>query len=320
MIVFVFNKRFRIDLFTSNFECSPALLAEDLRQVERQAPEWIPDESELEADREFDDPLEEMHDWLLQPFMPIFHECTPLDPGHDYTLEDCFFAEELHYTVQVVQGNLVPVYLSCTKNVRNYLIGACLPSSLDYSIFPVYHPRDVQVPISASSAALPTIPTKGFIRGQTHPSFFKIVYAGDKGIITREVLTYSKIRMAQFEPPILTSQLEGLVQDENGYVMGLLLSYIDCDGATLYGVNGRDPKFSDLRQKWVDQIAQTLEKLHSHKIVWGDAKSADVLIDANEDAYLIDFGGGYTKGWVEKEKSDSIDGDLQGLDIKRRHF
>jgi hypothetical protein len=190
--VFVSNKRFKIDLFTSNFECSPVLLAEYLRHVERQVPEWIPGGSEIEADGDFEDPLDEMHDWILQPFLPIFHEITPLDRSQTYTIADCPFAEELHYTVQVVRGNLVPVYLSSTKNVKHHFIGAVLPSSVDYSIFPVCHPRDVQVPISASSAALPGIPREVFIHGQLHPSFFKIVYGGDIGITTREVLTYSK--------------------------------------------------------------------------------------------------------------------------------
>ncbi|CDM34543.1 unnamed protein product [Penicillium roqueforti FM164] len=53
----------------------------------------------------------------------------------------------------------------------------------------------------------------------------------------------------------------------------------------------------------------------------GDVKAANILIDINEDVYLIDFRGVYTKGWVEKEKSDSIEGYLQGLqNIKRRPF
>jgi hypothetical protein len=29
---------------------------------------------------------------------------------------------------------------------------------------------------------------------------------------------------------------------------------------------------------------------------------------------LIDFGGGYTNGWVDKEMSNSMEGDLQGLE------
>lgn len=45
-----------------------------------------------------------------------------------------------------------------------------------------------------------------------------------------------------------------------------------------------------------------------------------MLIDANEDAYLINFGGGYTKGWAEKEKLNSIEGDIQGLEHIRQYL
>lgn len=39
-----------------------------------------------------------------------------------------------------------------------------------------------------------------------------------------------------------------------------------------------------------------------------------MLIDVNEDPYPIDFGGGYTDGWIEKENSNSFEGDLQCLE------
>ncbi|KAJ5941949.1 hypothetical protein N7516_002117 [Penicillium verrucosum] len=298
--VYVSNKRFKIDLFTSSFESSPALLTEYLRHVQRQEPEWIPHESEV--DGEFEDPLDEMHDWILQPFLNLPRNSSP---GPE---------------PKVGGDKIVPVYLSNTKNIGNHLIGASLPSSVDYSAFPVYHPREVEVPISAESAALPGIPHKVFIHGRPQPSFFKIVYGGDQGITGREILTYSKIRMAKFDPPIITSQLEGLIQDDDGYVMGLALSYINCGGATLNCIDGHDPNFSELRQKWVDQISQTLTQFHSHNIIWGDAKAANVLIDVSEDVYLIDFGGGYTEGWIEKEKSNSTEGDLQGLENIKRYL
>ncbi|CAG8885699.1 unnamed protein product [Penicillium egyptiacum] len=245
-------------------------------------------------DSEYEDPLDEMHDWTLHPFLPIFHEIAPLNPSQKYTLEDCLFTEELHYTVQVVEDKLVPVYLGDTKNMKHDLTGASLPSSVDYSAFPIYHPREVQVPISANS--LPGIPRKVFIHGKTRSSFFKIVYGGD---IAREILTYQRFAWLNSIPRF---SHQGLVQDDDGYVMGLALSYIDCDRATLNCIDGHDPNFSELRQKWVDQISHTLKHFHSHNIIWGDAKAANVLIDINKDACLVNFGGGYTKGWVEKGK------------------
>jgi hypothetical protein len=58
--VYVSNKRFKIDLFTANFESSPTLLAEYVRQVQRQDPDYIPDETN--DNKEFEDTLDEMHD------------------------------------------------------------------------------------------------------------------------------------------------------------------------------------------------------------------------------------------------------------------
>lgn len=124
----------KIDLFSSNSESSPHLLAEYLRQE----PDWIPDKSELENE-DLEDPLDEMHEWILQPFMPIFQEIPPLDPTHKYTLEDCPFSEEFHYTVKVVEDKMISVHLSNTKNKKDCMMGAKLPSSIN-TIFPVYHP------------------------------------------------------------------------------------------------------------------------------------------------------------------------------------
>lgn len=309
--IHISNKRFKIDLFSSNFENSLTLLAEYLRQVRRQEPDWVPDESELE-NMEFEDPLDEMHEWILQPFMPIFQEIPPLDPTHKYTLEDCLFSEEFHYTVKVMEDKMIPIYIDSTQNQEHCRIGAKLPLSIN-TIVPVYHPREIQVEIDEESTALPGIPRKVFINGEPQPSFYKKAYSGDVTCTTREITTYSKIHTANFDSTVLTSKLNGIVQDDEGNKLGLLLSYIDCDRATLNCIDGQDPEYSQLRHKWFDQVSRTLEQFHAHGIVWGDAKAANVLLDVNDDAYLVDYGGGYTKGWVEKEKSDSIEGDLQGL-------
>lgn len=45
----------------------------------------------------------------------------------------------------------------------------------------------------------------------------------------------------------------------------------------------------------------------------GDVKSDNVLIDGQDDAWVIDFGGGYTEGWVDKECSETLAGDAQEL-------
>lgn len=304
--VYVSNKHFQIDLFTTNFNDSPMLLGNYLRHVERLDPSYFPDDPE-----EFDDPLEEMHDWALEPFLPIFRAVAPLDANRKYTLKDCLFAETLRYTLVVVEGNMTPCRLETDRNHRS--AGAFFQPSerASYSTFTAYRPDEVQVSIGESSSALPSIPRKVFVRG--HACFFKLVFPGDLNSTLREFNAYTKIQSAKFDDTVRTSRLHGVVQDETtGRIIGLLLSYISCDNQTLLCV-GRHPMFSSFRQKWLDQISYTITSLHAHGIVWGDGKPDNVLIDTSNDAYLVDFGGGYTQGWVDKEHANTIEGDLEGL-------
>jgi serine/threonine protein kinase len=57
-----------------------------------------------------------------------------------------------------------------------------------------------------------------------------------------------------------------------------------------------------------------IEYLHKKELVWGDVKPANVLINGNGNAVLIDFGGGSTKGWVDLENYETYCGGLQGLE------
>lgn len=107
-------------------------------------------------------------------------------------------------------------------------------------------------------------------------------------MIMKELLAYSKIHAAKFDATLCMSRLDGLAQDDDGYVLGLPLSYVDLR-ATLRCIDMSNPKNSQFRQHWSDQISHTLKCLHSRHIVWGDAKASNVLIDVDNQAYLIDF-------------------------------
>ena len=80
--------------------------------------------------------------------------------------------------------------------------------------------------------------------------------------------------------------------DQKGKVQGMLIDYIE-NARSL-----RDIEFitADECDKWAAQIRDAIEYLHAKELVWGDAKPANVFINANDNAVLIDFGGGATKG------------------------
>ncbi|OJJ66271.1 hypothetical protein ASPBRDRAFT_49161 [Aspergillus brasiliensis CBS 101740] len=305
--IFVSDKHFQIELEACNFENSPALLADYFRLLQRLEPDYLP-----ELDEEFEDPLEELADWALQSFKPLFQQIPPLNTCQTYTLRNCLFPEVFHYSLVANEDNLVPVFLD---NIgRERLMGALLPESeqVDYSAIPVYRPDEIEVPISLECGALPAVPRKVYINGQ-QLAFLKSVGAGDVNSTCRELKAYAKIHSTSLSVAINTCRLLGIVQiPSSGRIVGLLLSYIACDNRTLL-CTGKDPQYASLRQKWLDQVTRSIERLHSCGVVWGDAKPDNVLIDIQDDAYLIDFGGGYTRGWVDAELANTAEGDLQGL-------
>lgn len=66
-------------------------------------------------------------------------------------------------------------------------------------------------------------------------------------------------------------------------------------------------------QKWASQIYDTVKQLHEIGVVWGDGKASNIIIDEEENAWLIDFGGGWTEGWVDEKLADTIEGDNQAV-------
>jgi tRNA A-37 threonylcarbamoyl transferase component Bud32 len=128
----------------------------------------------------------------------------------------------------------------------------------------------------------------------------------------KELSAYAKTQSAGIREDVLISGLLGIVKDpRTSRIVEPLLTYIDSNNRTLLCAK-RDASM-ELRQKWIDQINRSIRELHAHRIAWGDAKPNNVLVDVHNNAYLIDFGGGYTAGWIDKDQSNSMERDLQGL-------
>ena len=100
-------------------------------------------------------------------------------------------------------------------------------------------------------------------------------------------------------------------QQETDQICGLLLTYVR-HHESLGFINANETPL-ERRNKWISQIQQTIKKLHSEGIVWGDVKPENILIDENDDLWFIDFGGSFTPGWVDEDKAETVKGDCQGM-------
>jgi hypothetical protein len=139
--------------------------------------------------------------------------------------------------------------------------------------------------------------------------FFKSFRERDPDTATKEIMKYLKI--AELGTDLRTSRLYGIVQDDNDPLIGLLYYNIDEESTLTWAVGPETP--ASLKERWSAQITHNLKTLHGAGVIWEDVRAANVLIDKGNNAWVIDFGGGYTEGWVDREKAGTVEGDLQGL-------
>ncbi|KAK4554489.1 hypothetical protein LTR86_008343 [Recurvomyces mirabilis] len=106
-------------------------------------------------------------------------------------------------------------------------------------------------------------------------------------------------------------QLQGLVTDESGSVVkGLLIGYAS-QGALvdmLYDFHGTSELPWYRREKWAKQIVQGLTEIHEAGFVQGDFTLSNIVIDADDNALIIDINRrGCPVGWEPPELSRLIE-------------
>lgn len=244
--------------------------------------------------------------------MPVFRQIDSIPTKKQtVTLHDYFYPDVLKYKLHS-DGGVLAASLRDGNDDGPQRKGVDL-SLLDFSFpLPLFCPSEVSICNKNSKHALTEYPTKVLV-GKETICYLKVFSPGWEREALREIKAYIRINELEIRDGLHVPFLFGLVQGEDSTsCLGLLLSYIDCNNMTLESiVSDNTPK--PLRQRWADQVTSTVRRVHEAEIVWGDAKAANVLVDLNMDAWIIDFGGGFTQGWVQRENAGTVEGDSQGL-------
>ncbi|KAF5586817.1 hypothetical protein FPANT_7110 [Fusarium pseudoanthophilum] len=297
LVVMCNYRQFIISVSADSFAQSPALKNKYLFLLE------VADNYELEGHT-----VEDLYDWIVAPLLPRFREVP--ENASTLTLQHFLFPETFRYDIQGDGEQLVAVASTDSSEV-NPMFGIQLPEET-CAPWPHFDPKDVLLPEKEKGHGPPSYLPSRVLLKDGNAAFFKPMRWGDKKAFINELDKYKSIRDAHLDESLRISRLIGLVRDGTGPVFGLLLTYIDCGRKTLLCA-ARPDTSRELKQSWAQQVNDTVQQLHAAGIAWGDAKPDNVLVDRKNDAWVIDFGGGYTNGWVSKELSGTVEGDLQGL-------
>ncbi|KAK2593681.1 hypothetical protein QQS21_008624 [Conoideocrella luteorostrata] len=256
--------------------------------------------------------------WAVQPFIESFKSLAPKPaPASKITLQDFFKSESYECQLMSLDDHL------CSGNIQS--------SDMDYSFvpqgqtidgnpqrheslassgFPIFALPELEIVSDYPDTIFDDEPHRVCVHGQEY--FFKSFEEVGEDLGRREIEKYEQIAKANFGSDVRTSRLFGIAQDEHFKIVGVLLYRID-EQTTLADAAVQPQTPESTKARWKEQVRKTLEALHQAGIIWGDAKADNVLVDMDGGAWIVDFGGGYTEGWVDKDNAGTIAGDLEGL-------
>ncbi|EGY18689.1 uncharacterized protein VDAG_09215 [Verticillium dahliae VdLs.17] len=256
---------------------------------------------------------DEAQEWLVKPFEPLMAQFATEPPGGlgIPTLAKYFFADYLVLTLDVKKEELRPrrVETQTPPRIPWVWISDELAHDLE-GWTTIYPPSQVEIYYDRPQDVLIRLPRRVHVNDGKDTYFFKpFCVGGSREEVSQELKNFKQIAMANLGPKARVCRLHGVVGDGD-QLLGMLLTFVE-ERLPLHRARAFAP--SSLRQQWAAQIKDSLAALHKAGLVWGDVKPHNVLIDAEDNAWLIDFGGSYTEGWVDRQEAGTVEGDLHGL-------
>ncbi|KAL9123829.1 MAG: hypothetical protein Q9217_006780 [Psora testacea] len=252
--------------------------------------------------------FEELYNHLARLCRPFYRKYASAAPTKkaSYTLYDHIYRE------------MIPLRMH-TKDDRAYLEMRGEPSLSMPSTFPLTSSNRVRLFKSSELKVQDVICKDRIYKVESMGSTFcaKIMERNSSiRPLEREIKILQQIERSGKGLKLRIPRVGGLIVEENdsNKIIGVLISFVDTrrDKPHLMSQDIHStPKMT--REIWAADIDRTLRQLHQMDIIWSDVKAANVLIDIREQPWIIDFGGGYTDGWVPADLADSKQGDLAGL-------
>lgn len=263
-------------------------------------------------------PSKAMKRWMLAPLKDIFASISTQKPP-ERSVQDWYHCQTRFYDLVVEDGKIkakedTEPSRSLSKRMDDLIPSMPLPKYIQQLSIPRIHARDLLV-LNESAEIPPYHPT--IVRCQDRQYFLKVVDMNQLQPVKREIALMKKIEAKglheQFHVPLLRGLVHfGSTEGRSPHIMGFIMDVI------------RDPKplthmldsnvAEDKRLKWAAESERIVKILHDNGIVWGDAKGDNFMVDADDELWIIDFGGSYTEGWIDPELKETEEGDDMGVE------
>lgn len=284
-------------------------------------------DSESKRDRTTrEDAEEKMHKWMLAPVAAHLNDLAPEPSPSDVltqTLEEWYACKTHFFDLQIADQTLQAVELALSEDLEERMTKirphlARVPKYISDMDVPWYSSSDLTV-LECADTPEPYHPCLVKHQQSGKQMFFKTVDNNNIQPIKREIDILYKIEKKGLRQKFYCPQLLGIVtrathaeaEDSRSTIMGFLQTAINQPTPLTTKLDSAVPQ--DKRDAWARKANEAKKILHENGIIWGDAKADNFIVDAEDNLWIIDFGGSYTEGWVDPEIAETKQGDNMGV-------
>ncbi|RAH78863.1 hypothetical protein BO86DRAFT_319772 [Aspergillus japonicus CBS 114.51] len=270
-----------------------------------------------------DHAADQLYRWALRPFEDWMKRLEqPTYAGPFPTLAHYLDPPEHRWKLYVVEEVPEPFLDYDVPPRRDQQLGVWLPRYELHPDWRLFKPEEILAsPADDDEEELekpPTMvwPRSSTVAGDMPMCYFKPLQRWRWQHAVREMETYKALHEVENLDDLRVPRVCGVVMgDRKGSYLGLLISYVENAG-TLESLVGPEMPL-DYRRDFLVQLTETLDLLHELGLTWGDARPSNVLIDPNDGAWVVDFGGAHDESrigdWVSKRHLHTPLGDREGL-------
>ncbi|KAF5618704.1 hypothetical protein F52700_12224 [Fusarium sp. NRRL 52700] len=271
-------------------------------------------------DDEYEELVDEVFIVILDAGRPLFRQLISAqeEQASDKSLHLYLFPPFFHFRLEAPNYtgsvSIVPITSDETNIIHTVDHASERGSQEDLDIcqdLPSYTPEEVTV-TQVFSHGKRTITASVQVQGRV----MLCKSSGEPGEVSssryyrRELQCLHKLRELFPTGSVRVPQLLGYVgHNDTKQLLGLLRQWVP--GRCLNDI--ATTATPENKRKWASQVRETIEALHQHGLIWGNGNPSNIIIDEQDNAWLVGFGGGYTPGWIDEDLVETKQGDEQAL-------